>query len=181
MIFVDSDIPMYLIGAPHRHKTDAQRLVTDTEVLQEILHRYVAIDRRDAIQPAFEALLGAIDQVLSIDLAAVQRAKAIVLGSRQLSARDALHLAVMEQHGISRILSFDAGFDGFPGITRLSLGEFYGLPAGVAGGLASLAPFCPVCGFAVGPLITGGGSTLISSRSNTNSDPGGMFGGEFMS
>ena len=88
--------------------------------MQEILHRYVAIDRRDAIQPAFEALLGAIDQVLSIDLAAVQRAKAIVLGSRQLSARDALHLAVMEQHGISRILSFDAGFDGFPGITRLS-------------------------------------------------------------
>jgi hypothetical protein len=32
--------------------------VTDAEVLQEILHRYVAIDRRDAIQPAFDALLG---------------------------------------------------------------------------------------------------------------------------
>jgi predicted nucleic acid-binding protein len=35
-----------------------ERLVTDAEVLQEILHRYVAIDRRDAIQPAFDALLG---------------------------------------------------------------------------------------------------------------------------
>jgi hypothetical protein len=34
--------------------TDRQRLVTDAEVLQEILHRYVAIDRRDAIQPALE-------------------------------------------------------------------------------------------------------------------------------
>lgn len=33
--------------------SERQRLVTDTEVLQEILHRYVAIDRRDAIQPAF--------------------------------------------------------------------------------------------------------------------------------
>ena len=131
MIFVDSNIPMYLIGAAHRHKTDAQRLlekllsererlVTDTEVLQEILHRYVAIGRRDAIQPAFEALLGVVDQVLPIELAAVQRAKAIVLGSRQLSARDALHLAVMEQYAIARILSFDAGFDGFPGITRIS-------------------------------------------------------------
>jgi predicted nucleic acid-binding protein len=29
-------------------------------------------------------------------------------------------LAVMEQQGIRQILSFDSGFDGFPGITRLS-------------------------------------------------------------
>jgi predicted nucleic acid-binding protein len=130
MIFLDSNVPMYLVGAPHRHKSDAQRLlekllsererlVTDIEVLQEILHRYVVIDRRDAIQPAFDALLGIVDQVLSIDLAAVERAKTIVLGSQHLSARDALHLAVMEQHAIEKILSFDAGFDGFPGITRL--------------------------------------------------------------
>ena len=71
MIFVDSNIPTYLVGAPHPHKTDArrwleelvrgqQRLVTDAEVLQEILHRSVAIERRDAIQPAFNALLGAM-------------------------------------------------------------------------------------------------------------------------
>jgi hypothetical protein len=122
---------MYLIGADHPRKSDSQRLlekflserarlVTDVEVLQEILHRYVAIDRRDAIQPAFAALLGIVDEVLSIDLIAVERAKTIALGSRQLSARDALHLAVMELHSIDRILSFDAGFDGFPGITRLS-------------------------------------------------------------
>jgi len=38
----------------------------------------------------------------------------------QMSARDAVHLAVMEQHGIEQILTFDAGFDGFPGIKRLS-------------------------------------------------------------
>lgn len=37
-----------------------------------------------------------------------------------LSARDALHLAVMELHRIEAILSFDAGFDGLPGITRLA-------------------------------------------------------------
>jgi predicted nucleic acid-binding protein len=37
-----------------------------------------------------------------------------------MPARDALYLAVMEQHGIKRILSFDCGLDGFPGITRLS-------------------------------------------------------------
>ena len=131
MILVDSNIPMYLIGAPHNHKSDAQRLleklvsdrqrlVTDAEVLQENLHRYVAINRRDAIQPAFDALLGIVDQVLPIDRTVAERAKEIVLGTRQMSARDAVHLAVMEQHGIDQILTFDSGFDGFPGITRLS-------------------------------------------------------------
>jgi predicted nucleic acid-binding protein len=131
MIFVDSNIPMYLVGAPHPHKTDArrwleelvsgrERLVTDAEVLQEILHRYVSIERPDAIQPAFDALLGVVDEVFGIDQAVVDRAKKIVLGHRGLSARDAVHLAIMQIHGIERILSFDRGFDGVPGITRLS-------------------------------------------------------------
>jgi predicted nucleic acid-binding protein len=72
------------------------------------------------VVPAFDALLGIAAQVLAIDLAAAERAKEIVMGHRQMSARDAVHLAVMEHHGIERILSFDSGFDGFPGITRLS-------------------------------------------------------------
>jgi uncharacterized protein len=130
VILVDSNIPMYLVGASHPHKADAQRLleslisdrqrlVTDAEVLQEILHRYTAIDRRDAIQPAFDALLGIVDEVLPVDRSVTERAKEIVLGHRQLSARDAVHLAVMSQHGIERILSFDSGFEGFPGIQRV--------------------------------------------------------------
>jgi len=131
LILVDSNIPMYLVGAPHAHKSDSrrllekvigerQRLVTDAEVLQEILHHYVAINRRDAIQPAFDALLGVVDQVLAVDRSIAERAKQIVLGYRQVSARDAVHLAVMEHHGIERVLTFDSGFDGLPGITRLS-------------------------------------------------------------
>ncbi len=131
MILVDSNIPMYLVGAPHAHKSDARRLlekvvserqslVTDAEVLQEILHRYAAIDRRDAIQPAFDALMGIVDQVLAVDRSIAERAKQIVLGYRQLSARDAVHIAVMQHHGIEQIMTFDSGFDVFPGITRLS-------------------------------------------------------------
>ena len=131
MILVDSNVPMYLVGAPHIHKGDAQRLlekliserqrlVTDAEALQEILHRFGAIQRRDAIQPAFDALLGVVDEVLPVDRIAVERAKEFVLGYTGLSARDAVHLAVMEQNGIDQILSFDTGFDQFPGITRLS-------------------------------------------------------------
>ncbi len=131
MILIDSNIPMYLVGTPSPLKTDAQRLlerlvserqrlVTDAEVLQEILHRYVAINRRHDIQPAFDSLLSVVDEVLPVDRTVVERAKQIVLGYQRLSARDAVHLAVMEKHGIERILTFDSGFDGFPGVTRLS-------------------------------------------------------------
>jgi predicted nucleic acid-binding protein len=130
MIFVDSNVPMYLVGGPHPHKEDArrlvercieqrERLVTDAEVLQEILHRYGAIDRRDAIQPALDAILGVVDEVFPVDEPAVERAKAILLASRKLSARDALHVSVMERRRVKRILSFDSGFDGMPGIERL--------------------------------------------------------------
>lgn len=130
MIFIDSNVPMYLVGAAHPHKIDAQRLlercvadgvrlVTDAEVLQEILHRYTAIRRPDAIQPAFDALARVVDEVLPVTEADVFRAKDIVLGQPGLSSREALHLAVMERHGISAILSFDRGFDGYPGVRRL--------------------------------------------------------------
>jgi uncharacterized protein len=129
VILVDSNVPMYLVGAALPHKVDARRLLeravaegrrllTDTEVLQEILHRYVAIGRRDAIQPCFDVLLEVVDEVLPVELATVQRAREIVLGRPQLAARDAVHVAVMEQHGIGEILSFDRHFDVVPGIVR---------------------------------------------------------------
>ena len=131
MIFIDSNIPMYMVGAPHSNKAQAQRvlemliaqrqrLVTDAEVLQEILHRYVSIDRRDAIQPAFDAILAVVDEVLPVGEDAVERAKQIALGYHQLSARDAVHIAVMQQNGIEEIVSFDSGFDSFPKIKRMS-------------------------------------------------------------
>ena len=84
MIFVDSNIPMYLVGAAHPNKDAAirlldqliargERLVTDAEVLQEILHRYHAIKRPDAMQPAFDAVLGVVDEVFAIERADVER------------------------------------------------------------------------------------------------------------
>ena len=80
---------MYLIGAAHPHKAEAQlllerliasgqRLVTDAEVLQEILHRYAAIDKREAITPAFQLLLAVVDDVLAIEKVDVLRAGEIV-------------------------------------------------------------------------------------------------------
>ena len=131
MILVDSNVPMYLVGAEHEHKGDAlrlldnliareERLVTDAEVLQEILHRYGAIRRPDAIQPAFDAVLNLVDEVFPVGLAEVEEAKRVILGRYGLSARDAIHVAVMRTHDIHRILSFDAAFDRFPGIERIA-------------------------------------------------------------
>jgi len=131
VIFVDSNVPMYLVGAPHPHKVDSQRLLerclaeqerllTDVEVLQEVLHRYAAIGCRDAIAPAFEALLSVVDEVFPIELVDVERARGILLAAPQLSARDAIHAAVMERRGISTILTFDIGFDLLPGVKRIS-------------------------------------------------------------
>ena len=130
MIFIDSNIPMYLIGAAHPHKSEAQvllerliaagqRLVTDAEVLQEILHRYTAIEKREAIRPAFQLVLGVVDDIFAIEKADVLRAAEIAQNGALLSARDAVHIAVMERHGIRSILSFDADFDRWPGLKRI--------------------------------------------------------------
>jgi predicted nucleic acid-binding protein len=121
---------MYLIGAPHRLKAESQilvervvaageRIVTDAEVLQEILHRYTAIDRRDAIGSAFRVVLDIADDVFPIEKAEVLRASEIAQHPAGLSAREAVHLAVMERQGITRILSFDTDFDRWPGVTRV--------------------------------------------------------------
>jgi predicted nucleic acid-binding protein len=131
LIFIDSNVPMYLIGSPHPHKTDShvilerltasgERLVTDAEVLQEILHRYCAIERRDAIEPAFRAILSIVDEVLPIERRDVLRAAEITQSRSHLPARDAVHIAVMEHHGIPSVLSFDSDFDLWPGLQRIN-------------------------------------------------------------
>jgi uncharacterized protein len=121
---------MYLIGAPHPHKTESQvllerviaegqRLVTDAEVLQEILHRYTAIGKREAIGPALQVTLDIVDEVMPIEKPEVLRAGEIVQNRALISARDAVHIAVMERHGIRSILSFDGDFDRWPGLHRI--------------------------------------------------------------
>ena len=131
MIFVDSNIPMYLVGGPHPNREAARRaleevvaagesLCTNAEVLQEILHRYTAVRRTDRIDPAFDLVMGVVDAVYPIERADVERARRLLKTTPRLAARDAIHLAVMQGRDIGRILSFDAGFDAIPGIVRLS-------------------------------------------------------------
>ena len=130
MILIDSNIPMYLVGGAHRNKDAARRaleeavaagqtLCTDTEVLQEILRRYTAIKQPEQIDPTFDALLGIVDVVYSIERADVERARRLRRTTPTLSARDAVHVAVMQGRDVEQILSFDIGFDGLPGIVRV--------------------------------------------------------------
>jgi uncharacterized protein len=129
-VFVDANVPMYLVGAPHPNRDRAvaalerlvasgDRLVTDAEVLQEILHRYLAIGRPEAIDPCLRTLLGVIDEVWPVSGDDVLFARALLADVAGLSARDAVHAAVMHRHGARRILTFDAGFDRIDGLERI--------------------------------------------------------------
>lgn len=121
---------MYLVGEEHPRKRDTisileelssekRKLVTSVEIFQELLHRYTAIQRQKDIQIVFDALYGLVEEVFSISRDDVFNAKDLILRYPQLSARDALHVAVMNRHKIDTILSFDRGFDSLVNIKRI--------------------------------------------------------------
>lgn len=128
MVFVDSNVAIYIVGAPHpsRDRLEAflrshasETYVTSAEVYQEVIHRYVAINRRRAIRDCFSFLDGNVQNVFPITRKNTERAATIVLAEHRLSGRDALHIAVMESHGVEAILTCDGDFDHWPGISRL--------------------------------------------------------------
>lgn len=128
MIFIDSNVPMYLVGAHHpgRDRLEAffrsraeETFVTSAEVYQEIIHRYVAIDRREAIGDCFSLLDTLVQRVFPVTKEDTERAWEVTNAQRRLSGRDCLHLAVMGRYGLDQILTLDEGFDYWPGITRL--------------------------------------------------------------
>ena len=119
---------MYLVGAPHpnRERLEAflrrwpdEDYVTSAEVYQEMLHRFVAIDRRSALADAFRLLDDLVVSVFPIPRRDVDTAREFAMLQSVLSARDCLHLAVMQANGVERILTFDDGFSAHPGVTRL--------------------------------------------------------------
>jgi predicted nucleic acid-binding protein len=133
MIFVDSNIPMYVAGRDHPHKAPARRLLsrvrdgeleacTSTEVLQEILYRYSALRRLDLAREVYDLFVQICPVVLPVTLADTDRAKQILCeGGAGISARDAVHAAVMLNHEIRLVATFDTGFDEIKGVERLTL------------------------------------------------------------
>ena len=119
---------MYLVGSPHpnrelltgylRQHID-ESYVTSVEVYQELIHRYVAIDRSKAIADGFQVLDWLVDDVYPIERADIDRAHQIALLQTRLSGRDCLHVSVMEHHRVDRILTLHRQFDLWPSIERL--------------------------------------------------------------
>jgi len=131
-VFIDSNIPMYVAGRQHPHREPARRFLarvqtgeiegcTSTEVLQEILYRYSALGRLDLAREVYDLFVQICPVVLSISLPDTDRALALLTGLEGVSARDAIHAAVMLNHEVEWIASFDSGFDRVPGVRRLTL------------------------------------------------------------
>lgn len=130
MILVDSNILMYAAGADHPNKRPSIEFLNrvamadvdaaiDAEVLQEILHRYRAIRRWIDGRQVYDLARQIFTVVLPISAQILDRARAFLDAHGSLVARDALHAAVVEHHGLEAICSFDSDFDAVTGLRRL--------------------------------------------------------------
>ena len=134
-VFIDANVPIYAAGGDHPYKEpcsrilrmaaeDPQPFVTDSEVLQELLHRYLALGRwelgREVLRAFAEAMDGRVEPVLAEDVLSASR-----LADRHpdVSARDLVHAAVMQRMGTGRIISADTDFDRIEGLERLDPGQ----------------------------------------------------------
>jgi predicted nucleic acid-binding protein len=90
-------------------------------VLQEILYRYAGLRRLDLADEVYDLFVLLCAVVLPVTVIDTDRARALLRATDGLSVRDAVHAAVMLENGVTRIATFDAGFDRVPGITRVAL------------------------------------------------------------
>ncbi|MCY4627986.1 MAG: type II toxin-antitoxin system VapC family toxin [Acidobacteria bacterium] len=134
-IFLDANIFMYTAGrdADWRAICDvalqkllAQNLtlVTNAEVLQEILHRYFSQRRPADAHLVHRAAMDLCAEILPVTAYHTVRALEILPRHPRLSTRDAIHVATMEARGIRRILSVDSDFDAIPSVDRMDPEDF---------------------------------------------------------
>ncbi len=129
--FIDANVPIYASGREHPNREPCARVllmaadhplsfVTDVEVIQELVHRYLASGRwtlgREVVQGFAEVMHDRIEPVYVED---VHLAASLADGHPGISARDLVHAAVMRRLGADRIISSDADLDRLPGVTRL--------------------------------------------------------------
>lgn len=132
-VFIDSNVPMYVAGRDHPLREPARRFLervrrgevaacTSTEVLQEILFRYAGLRRLDLARQVYDLFVQLCPVVFPVTLADTDRARDLLTSVRGISARDAVHAAVMLNHDVTAIATFDAGFDDIPRVERVPLG-----------------------------------------------------------
>lgn len=129
MILVDANVIMYAAGAEHPFKVPSvafldgvargeTRATIDAETLQEILHRYRAIGRWREGREAYDLVRQLFDHVLPVTDVVLDRARRLLDLHDGISARDALHAAVVLTHSLDGICSYDRGFDVISGLRR---------------------------------------------------------------
>ncbi len=130
-VFIDANIFLYAVGGagPHREPCRAVLAavgrgeidgVTSTEALQEILHvRMRRAGVKDAVA-AVRAAAALVVEVLAVGPAEILRACDILDAHPRLSARDAVHVGVMENAGIASLVSVDKDFDALRHVKRLT-------------------------------------------------------------
>ena len=129
--FLDTNVPIYAAGRPHPLKEPCaqilllvaehpQAFVTDAEVLQELLHRYLALrlwpQGREVFRRFTELMRERVEPVQADD---VERAAGLADAHPELGGRDLLHAAVMQRLGLRRMISTDTGFDRLTEVERL--------------------------------------------------------------
>ena len=131
--FLDVNVPMYAAGADHPNRATCVWVMTavahgvlnaliDAEIVQEIYHRYGALNQWAAADKIASSLLRLLPPVLPITHEDVAQMIGLArqYGPRDnLPARDLLHAAVMLNNGITTIISTDRHFDRIEGVVRL--------------------------------------------------------------
>ncbi len=118
MIFVDTNVLMYAVGGQHPLRAEAQSffeqtlrertpLATSAEVLQELLHAYLPVNRLDTLDAALTLATARIATIWSVDPDDVRLARQLVHGQPELRARDLLHLATCLRRDVEGIKTFD--------------------------------------------------------------------------
>lgn len=131
--FLDVNIAMYAAGAEHPLKApcaavlqmavDGQiEIIIDAEIIQEVLHRYGALQRWETAKTVAESLFTLASSVLPVGEVEMRRTLRLfeLYAPSGIRARDLLHVAVMQENNLSKIISTDTHFDRISGITRLS-------------------------------------------------------------
>jgi predicted nucleic acid-binding protein len=118
VIFVDTNLFMYAVGRPHSLQPQARlffdeslaskaRLATSSEVLQELLHAYLPVQRFATLDAAFALVDSCISSIWSVDAEDVRFARALADRYPDLNARDLLHLACCKRRGVHTLKTFD--------------------------------------------------------------------------
>ncbi len=130
LVMLDSNVPMYAAGQEHPYRSPCQRVlerivageleaVTNVEVHQEILHRYIAIGLAAKGREVSQDFQHLVPRVLPVTLEEIELARELSARYPELPGRDLVHLAVMLNHGIEIVVSADRHFDRFSEIRRL--------------------------------------------------------------